>query len=109
MVRKKKNMSAHEQLERTALTAHARGDTWATFWRQHGDAVAHAEPYHRGRYRRLVAKLLHLVVSGNPSGMEPAGEPWLLDEQPQAVAPDDTATRARIDWTAAGIAQEPVG
>ena len=57
--------------------------------------------------QRLFAKLLHLAASGDDSGQEPAGEPWLDDDKPEAVAPSDIRTTARIDWMAAGV-MEPM-
>jgi hypothetical protein len=93
-------------LERHALDAHRLNWTRDRFWQMHGDAVRQAEPYHRGRYHRLINRLMALVVSGDTDGMEPAGEPWLLDEQQEQLAVDDTTTAARIDWQAAGIGQE---
>ena len=99
-------MNRYKQLEHAALDAHRLSWTWNRFWQMHGEQARQAEPYDRGRYRKLVAKLLHLVASGDPSGMEPVGEPWLDDDQQEVVSPDDTTTAIRIDWTAAGIAQE---
>lgn len=98
-----------KQLERSAIRAYARGVGWSEFWAEHGGAVCRAEPHNRQRFQRLVRRLLALLTSGDCDGMEPAGEPWLLDEQAQAVAMDDTTTAARIDWTAAGIGMEPIG
>ena len=93
-------------LERRALDAPRAGLGWAQFWASNGHAIRDVEPYHRGRYRRLVNRLLALVVSGDCDGMEPAGdtlEPWEADDQPEALAPNDTITAARIDWSAGGI------
>ncbi|MFZ1935193.1 MAG: hypothetical protein WCB27_01785 [Thermoguttaceae bacterium] len=70
-------------LESAAIRAYRRGIGWADFWNQHGDVIRAAEPYNTSRYHRLVAHLLHLVCSGNLSGMKPAGEPWLLDDVPE--------------------------
>jgi hypothetical protein len=91
------------QLEHAAIDAHRRGIGWSDFWTEHADAIRAAEPYNASRYRRLVAKLLHLVASGDESGMEPAGAPWLLDDVPEHSKPADIGTSARIDWTATGI------
>ena len=64
-----------------------------------GAAVCQAEPYHRGRYRRLVGRLLSLVVAGDVDGQEPIGDdaamPWEIDDQ---AKPHDTETRARFLW-----------
>ena len=88
-------MNATQTLEHAAIRAHARGDRWETFWQEHGAAIHQAKPYHAGRYHRLVNRLLHLVCSGDPSGQEPAGEPWLLDDVPEQTAPHDTQTCAK--------------
>jgi hypothetical protein len=88
-------MDAQRRLERHALAAHRAGDTWNQFWERHGAAIIKAEPHSRAKFRRLVAKLLHLVASGDPSGQEPAGEPWLLDDVPEPVGPHDTRTEAK--------------
>jgi hypothetical protein len=58
-------------LERHALDAHCRGDTWGTFWTEHGAAVCRAEPNDRDHFARLVRRLLALVTSGDTDGMEP--------------------------------------
>jgi hypothetical protein len=95
-----------KHLERAALVAHQAGLPWSDFWQEHGAAVCRAEPHNRQRFQRLVRMLLHLVASGDPSGMEPAGEPWLLDDTTTMPVVADTGTAARIDWQAAGISQE---
>ncbi len=59
-------MSIVKHLERQALAAHRRGNTWAMFWQMLGDDVRHTEPYDRGRYRRLVNRLLHLRLGFCP-------------------------------------------
>ena len=41
-------MNSKQQLERSALDCHRRGIGWNDFWRQHGAAVAQAEPFNRG-------------------------------------------------------------
>ena len=101
-------MTNAEHLESAAIRAHRRGACWAEFWEAYGCQTRAAEPYDAGRYRKLVAKLLHLVASGDESGQEPAGEPWLLDDVPPPVNQSDTSTAARVDWQAAGIALEAV-
>jgi hypothetical protein len=92
------NTKQARTLERDAIRAHARGDTWATFWTEHGAAVCAAEPHSRERFQRLVRRLLSLITSGDTDGMEPAGEPWLLGEQQEPVNPSDTSTQARCLW-----------
>jgi len=74
----------------------ATGTTWCDYWAAHADAVRAAEPYDRGRYRRLVNRLLSLVVSGDTAGQTALGDddamPWELDDQP---SPHDSKTQAR--------------
>ncbi len=92
-------MSKEERaLERAALDAHRRGDTWATFWASHAEQVRAVEPYDRDAYRRLVSRLLALVVSGDLDGQEPAGDamPWTVDDD--AGKPADVRTQARCLW-----------
>jgi len=83
-------------LERAAIDTHRRGQSWGDFWQAHGGAVCAAEPFDRGRFRRLVAKLLALVCSGNTGGLRTLGNddaaPWQADDAP---APDDSRTAAR--------------
>ena len=99
-------MNPTRTLDRLALDAHRRGDTWATFWASHAEQVRAVDPYNREAYRGLVNRLLCIVVSGTTSGMEPAGEPWLLDGEPEQTQPADVGTAAKIDWTAAGIVNQ---
>jgi hypothetical protein len=74
---------ATRTLEKAAVAAHARGDRWEAFWKQHAEEVRQAEPYRHAAYRKLVNRLLSLVVSGD-SGPKPFGpamlwadtEPW---------------------------------
>ncbi len=96
-------MNAIRTLERHALDAHRAGIGWAAFWDQHGAAVCQAEPYNRGRYRRLVGRLLSLVVAGDEDGMEPAGEPWLLTDRPEQPPPADVGTAAKCLWPQAAM------
>lgn len=85
-----------KQLERRAVEAHRRGESWAIFWGRHGDDVRAVEPYNRGRFRRLVDRLLALVVSGDTDGQQPIGDDdamaWERDDQP---SPHDSKTQAR--------------
>jgi hypothetical protein len=90
-------------LERAAIRAHRRGSCWAEFWEAYGHQVRAAEPFDRGKYHRLVRRLMALLVAGNEDGAEPAGdalEPW---EREDTAKPSDVGTAARIDWTAAGV------
>jgi hypothetical protein len=88
-------MNATRHLELLALDCHRDGSTWAAFWQRHGDDVRKAEPYVATRYHRLVRRLLHLLTTGDESGQEPAGEPWLLDDVPEQPSPHDSKTQAR--------------
>lgn len=90
---------SHQQqvLERAAIDAHRAGIGWSAFWDRHGEAIRQVVPYDRRRRRRLVNRLLHLLVSGDPSGQKPAGDtmPWERDNQPEPPSPHDTETQAR--------------
>jgi hypothetical protein len=83
-------------LELLAIDCHRMGSTWDLFWREHGERVRQAEPYDRGRYRRLVNRLLSLVVSGDTAGQQAISDDdamsWELDDQP---SPHDSKTQAR--------------
>jgi len=60
-----------KDLERAAVDAHHRGDTWAKFWPTIAADVSRAEPsdyYARGR---LVHRLMAIVASGDTGGMVP--------------------------------------
>jgi hypothetical protein len=113
------------KLETAAIRAHRRGACWAEYWAAYGHQVRAAEPYHAGRYHRLVRRLMALVASGNTDGMAPVCNidmPWDDDDlpEPEPPSPHDTATRARcqlpllaisgvttadrIGWQAAGVA-----
>ena len=88
-------MNAIQQLERGAVEAHRRGETWATFWQMHGDAVIAVEPWNRQRFRQLANRLLALVASGDTDGQRPIGDddvaPWEVDD----VAGCDVCTTAK--------------
>ena len=73
-----------EQLESAAVVAHARGDTWATFWRRYGPLVIALEPHDRERFHSLVRRLPALVTAGDTHGMLPAGDPapWEANDVP---------------------------
>jgi hypothetical protein len=99
-------MNAAKRLERAAMRAHTRGACWAEFWEAYGHQVKAAEPYHAGRYHRLVNRLLSLVASGDTANVEPIGEPWLLDDDlPEAISPHDTATVAKCQLS---FCQQPI-
>ena len=95
-MRETRKMNAVRTLERAALACHRVGSTWDSFWREHGERVKQAEPYDRGRYRRLVNRLLSLVVSGDTAGQTAVGDndamPWEAADQP---GPHDSKTQAR--------------
>ena len=65
---------AERMLELLAIDCHRVGSTWDSFWREHGERIRQAEPYDRGRYRRLVNRLLSLVVSGDTAGQQSIGD-----------------------------------
>ena len=104
-------MTTHEQLEHLAIDAHARGAGWTAWWPTVAEQVRQAEPYDRGRYRRLVVRLLSLLVSGDVNGMMAIGDddvmPWVIDDvvtpMTDDAKPADVGTAARIDWRAAGV------
>ncbi len=74
-------------LEAAALIAHAAGQPWREFWLTVAGDVAKLKPHHRGRYRRLVERLLHLAVTGDGSGQEPPGSaPWEQDDAPDVAS-----------------------
>jgi uncharacterized protein YhfF len=103
------------ELQAAAIRAHARGDTWATFWATvAGDVLTlsdrGATPWGRDNaaYRKLVARLSHLVTAGDTDGMTAAGD-VLTDDQPEAVPGavpivSDTETAARCLWRPIGEA-----
>jgi hypothetical protein len=63
-------------LESAALAAHRRGDTWGDFWQVHGTDVAQTEPWDRAAFRRLVARLSHLLTCGDCDGQRPLANPY---------------------------------
>jgi hypothetical protein len=73
-------MNQIRALERQALDAHRRGESWTAFWQQHAEHIRNAEPWSRERFRRLYSRLMALVVSGDCDGMMAVGdtdaEPW---------------------------------
>lgn len=79
-------------LERLAVEAYERGETWNQFFETHGDAIRKAEPFNRHRYHRLTFKLMAIVTGGNLDGYEPIGmrdpAPWELDDQ-NALGPSE--------------------
>ena len=90
-----------ERLEHEAVVAFRRGIPWRDWWPTVATDVAQVEP-DTAAYRRLVARLLCLVVSGNLNGRTPPGD--ALPPQTADVAkPADTTTNAKINWAAAGV------
>ena len=65
-----------QDLEAAALAAHAAGTTWPEFWPSVASAVAAAEPWDNAAYRRLVARLGHLVTCGDMAGIQPIDTGW---------------------------------
>ena len=84
-----------QALERAALAAHARGDSWGQFWHRHGDDVRKAEPWKLDQFHRLRNHLLHCLVSGSTSGELPVDDDEPGWERDDAPAPSDSSTRAR--------------
>jgi hypothetical protein len=70
-----------QALERLAVEAHHRGDTWGEFWPGVAAAVGQTEPWDNVAYRRLVARLSHLLTCGDTGGMVPIDTGW---ERPAA-------------------------
>lgn len=98
-----------QALEAAAQAAHANGESWASFWERHRHTVGSIEPYDNRAYRRLVARLSHLVTCGDCDGMEPVAT-WFEDDPPVVVPViGDTHTQARIDWSTAGIVPVSIG
>jgi hypothetical protein len=97
------------ELEQSALAAFRDGIGWNEFWQQHGNEVRKAEPWSRGRYRRLVDRLLHLLTTGEPGGQEPPSiaEPWEVDDAQPPAFISDTATAARCLWPAQSTQKVP--
>ena len=94
-------MNQRTRLERLAIDAHRRGDTWPQFWPTVASDVAAAEPWDRTAYHRLVRRLSYLVTCGNADGMVAVGdgEPWQADDEaPMVPIIDDTTTTARCLW-----------
>lgn len=87
-------MRSIKQLERVALAAHQRGESWVGLWPSIADDVRQCEPYDRRRYHRLVAKLMSLCLSGDEGPKPYDSLPWLADDE--ASKPSDTATEARL-------------
>jgi hypothetical protein len=67
-------------LERAAIVAHRNGESWATFWANHGDEVRRAQPHDRAAFNRLANRLLALVCSGDDAGTRGIASPWELDD-----------------------------
>jgi hypothetical protein len=86
-------MNIIQTLERAAIIAHHRGNSWSDFHQQYSADIHRAEPCDHRAYHRLVCRLLSLVVSGDADGIEPIdAELWLADDTHK---PHDTKTQAR--------------
>jgi hypothetical protein len=81
-------------LEDAALAAHRYGGTWQQFFYRYGDAIRTAESDDRGRYLRLVDRLMFLVASGDTDRQRPVGDdnaiPRQVDAQSEPVSPHYT-------------------
>ena len=79
-------MNATRALEKAAIAAHAKGQRWEQFWREHAEAIRQCEPYNHDKYRALVNRLLSLLVSGDSvqrtvaTGMLWGNTPWDTDD-----------------------------
>jgi hypothetical protein len=85
-----------KELERAAIRAHARGETFTEFWENHEGDLRAAIPHDRRRFGTVYKHLLALVIAGDLSGIEPPGSDecaWLADDE--AAKPHDTQTSAR--------------
>ena len=91
-----------ERLEHEAVVAHRRGIPWRTWWPTVAQDVERIEPHDTAAYRRLVARLLCLVVSGNLNGRTPPGDA-LVPQTPDVPKPSDTTTNAKINWGRARV------
>jgi hypothetical protein len=82
-----------KQLERAAIRAHARGETFNQFWERYGEAIRNAGP--RDRFNSLYRKLLCIVVSGDGANTEPLGDdaPWFADDEQHKPADVGTAAK----------------
>jgi len=93
-------------LENEALRAHRSGQPWAEFWRSVAPRVQEAVGHDPERVEAVRATLMHLLTTGERSGMVPPGvelEP--IDDQDK---PPDIGTRANIlnsglPWVSAGF------
>ena len=56
------------RLERTAVDAHKAGTPWSEFWEIHRHTVGQIEPWDNAAYRRIVARLSHIVTCGDCDG-----------------------------------------
>ena len=85
-----------QALERLAVEAHHRGDTWNQFWPGVAAEVSQAEPWDNAAYRRLVNRLSHLLTCGDTGGMLPIDTGW---ERPAAWELDDLRTEFDTAFT----------
>lgn len=63
-------------LDTAAVAAFTRGGSWHQFVGLHPDAIQRAERAHPG----TVARLLHLLTTGEYGGMEPPPDPWRYEQ-----------------------------
>jgi hypothetical protein len=95
-------MNQIKELEKLAIDAFRRGETWSAFWEQHGEQVKQAEPWNARDYHRLYQRLMALVCSGNDAGQYPIDvgmTQWELDDAQTRAPISDTQTNARCLWT----------
>jgi hypothetical protein len=92
-------MNAVQTLEQAAADAFGRGESWASFWKQHSQHIRNAEPWNIRRFHTLYNLLFSLVVSDDANGTQSMAdddpEPWLADDADQQPA-SDTCTIAHL-------------
>ena len=96
-------------LEHAAIRAHAAGQRWLDFWAEHRDQFDATPAGHERQ--AVIERVLHLLMTGDRGGMEPAGDGWPRpcdwehdDAAPAYPVTSDVVTAARLDW--AGIGAE---
>lgn len=93
-------MKISNDLRQLAAEAFSTGILWPEFLAEHRDAIRAAEPYSRGRYRRLIELVRSVVVSGSSSGLFAAGDDdasaeWFGDDAPEQQVLFDVAEAYR--------------
>ena len=95
-------MMTTEELEHAATVAHRRNIRWRDWWPTVAADVERLEPRDLDAYKRLVARLFPLVVSGNTNGRTPPGDA-LPPQMADVPKPDDATTNAKINWGRARV------